>query len=315
MLLKNGEKFDIKKDKEILKKIDQLTGKKWPQVFRYIDEMYSNNPLNKRKDMPRSLNIPSMTTITDSETGQQEPLQYYATVAFKPGSDGKRIEVFGPDSIDIKERIVVHENQKDLFWFLWMNAYNVSGPSASNSKKHYFHLEDLSGEATKFVTEKGLELSAQLAILSKDNGLSDEKIREIGAAYYIPDVSKKDTDQIRKALYDMVFKPELRTGKVSPQKIKDFLEMAKSTNLVSIKSKIQTACDIGLIAYNQQKKKWYYQDEEGNQTTLICPAVNPMTARDEMYDFLNKKENINEKKAFFEEVDKALKEKKSPVAA
>jgi hypothetical protein len=310
MLLKNGEKFDIRKDKSILKKIDELTGKKWPVVFRYIDEMYSNNPLNKRKDMPRSLNIPSMTVVTDSESGQQEPLQYYSTSTFKPGADGKRHEEFGPSNIDIRERIVVQENQKDLFWFLWMNAYNVSGPSASNSKKHFFHLENLSAKATEFVTEKGLELSAQLAILSKENGLSDERIKEIGAAYYISDVDKKEADEVRKALYEQIFRVEKRTGKPNMQTIKDFIKVSKSDALVSVKSKIQTALDIGLIAYNQSKKKWYYQDHEGNQTTLICAAVNPMEARNELYDFLSKKENDGEKKSFFAEVEKALKEKR-----
>ena len=89
-LLKNGEKVSVAKDKTILKEIDKLTGKRWPVIFRYVDGMYSNNPLNKRVDMPRSLVIPTLTTMTDPETEQQEPLQYYANSVFRPGPDGKR---------------------------------------------------------------------------------------------------------------------------------------------------------------------------------------------------------------------------------
>lgn len=313
MLLINDEK--VKLTKEQLDMIKKITGGKWPVMFRYIDSLYQPNKLNNNKaDFPRSVSIPTTTPVIDPETKDQYFLKYYENSVRRPDGSGKTIEVFNPTNINVDERIVVNETQKDLFWFLWNNKLNASGPSAKLAKKHYFHLENLEQEADKFVTEKGLELSVGFAIMSNE-GMPEEQLRLVAGAYYITNADTDELSIVRKKLYNLIFLPEKRTGKPNPETLKNFNRDVKSDKTISLKSKIQRAVDLGIIKYKNEKKKWFWMDDEGNATQSICAAVNPMKAQLELFEYLNLKDKAKEAKEFMDEVDKVYKQKKAAVPA
>jgi hypothetical protein len=307
MLLLNGEKYKL--TAEDLKTIKEVTKGKWPVVFTYLPSMMKDNPINpNRKDSPRSIIIPCTTPIIDPKTKERSFLQYYSTSTFRPDGSGKRVEEYAPYSLDFIQTLIVQETQKDLFWFLYNNHHNATGPSAGLGATHYFQMEDLGKQADDFVEEKSLELSVQFAIMSSD-GLSDERLREAAAAYYIPKAHEKSISELRQALYNIVMAPDKRTRKPNIKSLQDFNKLTKGGAAITLKAKIQKAIELRIIAHKMDKKKWFWCDDEGKTTTTICPSPNAVKAPEELYEYLSKKGNEAEAKEFVAEVDKVAAER------
>lgn len=302
-IIQNGVKVDLKSDQKILAEIKKITGDKWPQVFLYIPKLLTPNHLNGgREDSPRSVVVPTLSVVTDSKSGQQEPLQYYTSSTFRDVGGVNR-EVYTPSHITFMRKITVKEGQKDLFWFLWNSKYNASGPSGKTSSTHFFYLQNTTKEATEFISTQGLELSAAVAIINESAGLPNDKIREVAAAYFIPNSSTTEPVELRKKLYELVFRVDRRLGKPNPETIKKFVKDVKSDEVLRLKSSIQKALDLNMISHNSQKKKWYYLDHEHNPTTVICDALTKMNAIDDLYSYLSRKGNEAEADEFVIQVD------------
>jgi hypothetical protein len=113
-------------------------------------------------------------------------------------------------------------------------------------------------------------------------GLSEEKLRRIAKAYFIPNIDSFTRSQVELVLEDRVFAEE-RSKKNG---LKRFLQMANADEELETKGKIQTAIDRKIIKYLPQRKMWMWIDEKGKASQEVCRITGGKSPYEALHDWM-----------------------------
>lgn len=139
--------------------------------------------------------------------------------------------------------LLLNEKEIDLIFFLTCISPFCENPlegQPSKGRKH-FMIEDKEESARHNIENEQKLARAKFMIIDREQGLSDDKIREIAESYYIPGINEMKPDEIRWAVHEKVLKP------FSSDKIDDFFERTKAGKDFEDNAIVRQALDNNII--------------------------------------------------------------------
>lgn len=281
MLYKNGSPYRLnEQEKKKLK--EKFT---FPLRMTYAENLIKNSTVNALPDQPRSINIPLRSTIRTSDGETQEWIWAHSTI-----DDVKGRRKYTPRNLPFMGKAVLTELDLELLYFLYHKSpHCVNGdPELTVKKKQYFMIEDLVKVATHKVNSKAKLARYEVMLNDDEIGLPESLLRLMAKAYFIPDVDKLHVNQVRVAI-DISVKREPKKG------IDTFMELSKSNEILTARSKIQTGIDLKLIYYWPKGRVWRWRTPDGDKPEDFCKVLAKVIPQNALIEWYNVDETFRER--------------------
>jgi hypothetical protein len=265
MLYKNGKEYAMT-DKE---KKDLLAKFTFPIYLRYPEKLIKPNRLNRLPDKPAGININLRSILNEDHT----TVEWRWARNSSQGANGQA--KFMPRIIPFQGNWTITEMELDLLYFLYykspycgnghlvmLDERNKNIPGATKqSKRASFVIEDLRQAASEKVQRRRMASRVGTMIDDPEMGLSDDRLRELATAYFVPNVDQLSIDQVRVVL-DLEVQKDRQNGH------KKFLEMCKADDIVKARVKVRRASDAGIITYNVTTRLWSFINSDESREPI-----------------------------------------------
>uniref|UniRef100_A0A6M3ILK0 Uncharacterized protein n=1 Tax=viral metagenome TaxID=1070528 RepID=A0A6M3ILK0_9ZZZZ len=269
MLYKNEEPYKLC-DTEIEKLVKHFHNK-FPVRVVYPQGRIVPSRLkhNRLPDKPNSISF-DLRSIVKTDKGS-ETWRYADSVV----TDNKGIKRFTPKKFQFKGTRFLDRNDIELIFFLLKKSeYCFKGDNQGRMVKFMF--EDLVSEAEKKAEKKTLEIRIG-TLLFGELALSEEKLRNLAKAYFIPGVDNLTLPQVR-----IVIDNKIHETQEGPDK---FFDMVDADEEIRKRVSIQKAVDMGVLKYDTEKQVWHWQTKGDKGITQICKVPPNKTFNEALYDF------------------------------
>ncbi|HUX58712.1 MAG TPA: hypothetical protein VMV77_17205, partial [Bacteroidales bacterium] len=162
----------------------------------------------------------------------------------------------------------------DLIYFLLFKSEYCKG-GMNQGKMVKFMFEDLVTEAEKKAETRVLRGKIDTLLFSKEEGLSEEKLRLVARAYFI-----KNVDEYSRAQIGSLIEQKIHASRDGTTK---FFDMVDDDIELNKRNSIQRAIDRKIIFYDMGRKTWFWSTPEG-KTELICKVPPSKSDYDAIYD-------------------------------
>lgn len=274
MLYKNGKLYELK-EREINLVHSKLN---LPVRIVYTKEQIRKNKLNPIPDKPASINIPLKVNLK-TEHGFVE-MRYAENIV--QNAEGKI--KYTPHSFSFFGDRLLTVFDIEFIWFIlfWCPYCKNNELKPEQRKRPRFEIEDAVSKAELEASVKRNVTKVNTMIYDLNVGLSEEKLRRIAKAYFIPNIDSFTRSQVELVLEDRVFAEE-RSKKNG---LKRFLQMANADEELETKGKIQTAIDRKIIKYLPQRKMWMWIDEKGKASQEVCRITGGKSPYEALHDWM-----------------------------
>ena len=272
MLYKNDVIFELSRFPKEIEAIEKHFHGKFPVKVVYPPDriIKSRLPHNKLPDKPNSISFDLMANVK-TLTGT-EVWRYAENIV----TDEKGKKHYIPKKFIFNGVRDLKRNDIELIYFLLRKSpYCLNGDNQGIKVKFVF--EDKVTEAEKKAEKKSIENKIGLLIYNKEYGLSEEKLRAIATAYFIPNVDDLTLPQVRLRIEDKIH--EKRDG------VDKFFEMVETDKEVKNRGLIQRAIDMRVIDFDKGKRIWIWQTKGKQGVSTICKIPPNETPHEALYKY------------------------------
>jgi hypothetical protein len=299
MLYKNDLPYKLAANE--IKEIEEFFHGKFPVKVTYPKDriVSSKLPHNRLPDKPASISFPLRALVkTDKGT---ETWRYAENVVVDNAGRTQYI----PANFMLEEKRFLERDDIELIYFLlkkcehrFLSDEEMKETGKAQPRRPKFMFEDLVSEAEKKVEKKKIKQKVDDLIFG-DLSFTEEKLREIAGAYFIPNVGDLAFSQVRMHLHDKIW-----STKDGPHR---FLDMVNADDELKARNSIQKAKNLGLIKFNDGSRNWVW-DVVGGKSINICKVPpNVPNATESLYDYYKGSQD------FQDDVKAALISKKVPI--
>jgi len=258
MLLKDGEKVNLKTDPEFLEKkkcIKENFG--FPVVFKANPSGLSeqvktdgNGNILSTETYMSPVRLPNMA----HEKTEDGTITWQYCPVTPPKKDGEYlINHKHKNTWYDKKVFTLDEKDMEQIFFLYFK-----NPQFRN----YFVVDDVKAEAKNKVDNKIKEAKIMSAFYGKDSVLrnDEEKLREIARAWNVANVKEKSKEQILNELETTVREQDA----LGVRTIDEFIDSTDLDYYTKVGAMIQKAEDLGMIKFDDRASCWFYVTSEGS---------------------------------------------------
>lgn len=271
MLYKNDEPYKLVQ-KEI-EAVEAFFHGKFPVKVVYPQERIVPSKLkhNRKPDKPRSISFDYKAVVMTANG--TEVWRYAENVIV---SD-KGVKKYTPKKFLFHGATWLKRNDIEKIFFL-LNKSEFCKGGKNQGPMVKFMFEDLVTEAEKRAEKKKIATKIDGLLYGDDFGLSEEKLRTVAKAYFIPGVDDYSLSQIKWQLENKI--NETKSG---PD---EFFRMVNAEDEIATRVSITKAVDFGLLVYenNNKSKRWVWKTKEGiDEICKVPPDKSPNEALYEHY--------------------------------
>jgi hypothetical protein len=260
MLEKNGYPVEMEKHrKEILK----IVGRKKRVTFQLVNSLSRVDERGRRRYKRRHL-IENVF-VSNDDKGNTVEFRYYKNKREKGNNSYSNI-AYTPEFTmfenEGKVDILLGDSQNqnlDLFWFLWNHNRKASNKNETGSKRALFYFVDENREALEFAQKMEADAEMRKLLWDKDSRLSNDELITIARALRVVGVDDMNIQRVQTEIQ--------KKCQNNPHR---FLNLQKSDKETEMKSKIQQACEAGILNFDKTKLQWYMTD--GGNSAKLCPV-------------------------------------------
>lgn len=255
-----------------------------PVRLVYTREQVKKSKLNPVPDKPASINIPLKVNLRTVK-GLTE-YRYAENIV----QDAKGNIKYTPHSFSFFGDALLTELDIEFIWFIlfWCPYCKNNKLKPEQRKRPRFEIEDAVTKAEIEASQKRDITRVNTMIYDRDVGLSEEDLRKIAKAYFIPNVDDLTRAQVELTLESKIFTEERR----KKEGFKRFLDMAKAKDQLETKGKIQTAVDREIMKYFPPRKMWMWLDENGKGSQEICRITGGKSPYEALHDWMGANEEF-----------------------
>jgi hypothetical protein len=299
MLYKNEEPYKLAANE--IKEVETYFHNKFPVKVTYPKDriQQSKLPHNRLPDKPASISFPLRSVV---RTDKGIETWRYAENVVIDNVGGKR---YMPAKFMLEEKRLIDRSDIELIYFLlrksehrFLSEEDLKEKGAKQPNRPKFMFEDLVSEAEKRVEKKKLQQEVD-ALIFGDMAFSEEKLREVAGAYFIPGLNDLAFAQVRMQLHDKIW-----STKDGPHK---FFDMVNAEDELKARNSIQKAKNLGLLKFNDSSRNWFWEVIGGKSINICKIPPNVPNATEALYDYYKGSQD------FQEDVKSALISKKVPV--
>lgn len=257
MLLRDGEKVDLKTDKEF------ADAKKWikenfgfPVIFKvhpsYLTEQIKTDG-NGNILSTETYMCPIRLPNTAHERTEDGTITWQYCPVTPPKRDGEfMIQPKHKNTWFYDKVFKLDEKDMEFIFFLYYKNHKF---------KSYFVVDDVKQEAKAKVDNKIKEAKIMRIFYGEDSILlkDEEKLREIARAWNIPNVKQRTRDQILNDLETAVREQDA----LGIRTIDEFIEATSLDYYTKVGATIQKAEDLGMIKFDDRSSCWFYVTSDG----------------------------------------------------
>lgn len=282
MLYVNKELYQLsKKDIELIKSKLHL-----PIRIVYTSEQIKPSKLNPVPDKPASISIPLKSSLRTKEG----LMEYRYAENIVQDSTGKTRYI--PHTFPFFGDRLLTEYDIEFIWFIyfWCPYCKNNSLQPEQRKRSRFEIEDTITNAELKADRKREIAKVNSMIYDYKVGLSEENLRKIGKAYFIPNVDGLTRAQVELAVENIVFAEE-RNKKGG---FKRFLDISHADSELESKGKIQKALDRGIIRFVSQRRMWVWLDDQGNSSEEICRITGGRSPFEALHNWMGANKEFRE---------------------
>jgi len=162
-----------------------------------------------------------------------------------------------------------------IYFLLNKSEYCKGGMNEGPMVKFMF--EDLVTEAEKKVAVKKIQTKIDNLLYGDDFGLTEEKIRAVATAYFVPNV-----DTLRLAQVKIILNEKINATKEGPE---EFFRMVNADEEIKARVSLQKTSDKGIIKHDGVKKAWFWKGTGDNKDSLICKVPTNKSPNEALYEY------------------------------
>lgn len=244
----------------------------------YTSEQIRKSRLNPVPDKPASINIPLKVNLKTLH-GFKE-YRYAENVVQDAAGKIK----YTPHSLPFFGDRVLTELDIEFIWFIlfWCPYCKNNKLTPEQRKRPRFEIEDAVTKAELEAAAKRNIAKVNTMIYDLDVGLSEENLRKIAKAYFIPNVDKLTRAQVELTIEGRIFAEE----KAKRHGLKRFLQLSDADEELENRGKIQSALDREIIIYVPTKKMWAWVNEKNKPGQEICRITGGANSHDALHDWM-----------------------------
>ena len=271
MLYKNDEQYKMtpQEFKDLKKKFP-----KFPILLIYpaVRVKPSRSKHNRLPDKPNSISFPFTATVK-TDTGAD--VWRYADNKII-GTNGRTI--WQPHNLILRGSMILQSTDIEMIYWLVKCCPFLEGGENWNKKVPKCVIEDLVGAAEKKAIKEEEMATVKAMIYSSKMGIGEKKLRLLAKAYFINDVEELSFAQVKLAVENTISRD--KNGGVSK-----FLEMAEASQVMEVRSNLQSAIDTKVITYMVAKKTWAWVTGNGLKNQPICQIGAVADPAEALYDY------------------------------
>ena len=273
MLYKNDVIFELSRFPKEIEAIEKHFHGKFPVKVVYPPEriVKSKLPHNKLPDKPNSISfdlVDNVKTPTGTETWR-----YTENVI----TDLRGKKRYLPKKFIFNGARELKRNDIELIFFLLRKSSYCRGGDNQGTKVK-FMFEDKITEAEKKAEKKAIENKIGLLLYNKEYGLSEERLRAVAMAYFIPNISNLTLAQVRLRIDDKIHETKNGADK--------FFEMVNEEKEINDRGLIQRAMDMEAIHFDMAKRTWSWKVSGEKGMSLICKIPPNESPHEALYKYL-----------------------------
>lgn len=273
-LFKDGERIDLKTDKDYLEK------KKWiednigfPVVFKRRESWITTQVNGDGESLTYAppFIIPNVSTVV-TEDGREE-WRWCPIVPKRDASGEYKFPREFRTTHYTKRMFSMNKNEMDKIYYLYFK---------DSQFKAYYEVDDAKGEADAKLVNKIKEAKIYGAFYGENSVLLNDKqkLRKIARAWNISRIESMTDAQILAELEEKVRNED----KQGIRTVDEFLESTQLSEYIDKAAIVQQAEDVGAIIYDEKTSFWFYSDGNGTLKDKLCEVSKQK--RDHKYEIL-----------------------------
>lgn len=278
MLYKNDETYKLS-PKEI-EAVEAFFHGKFPVKVTYPPNRIIPSRLkhNRKPDQPRSISF-DYKAVVRTPNGT-EIWRYAENVTVNE----KGVKKYTPKKFLYFGSRWLQRNDIELIYFLLRKSeFRLISEEELKENKHLaqsatpkFVFEDLVTEAEKRAEKKKLQTKIDGLLYGEDYGLSEEKLKELAGAYFIPNVESLSLAQIKWRI-----ESKINETKSGPD---EFFRMVNADDEIKKRLSITNAMNMGFLVYENtgKLKRWVWKTKNGIDP--ICKVPPNKTPNEALYE-------------------------------
>lgn len=274
MLFENGKPYELtqRQISIVYKKLNL------PIRIVYTSEQIKKSRLNPVPDKPASINLPLKVNLRTVE-GYKE-YRYAENIVQDPAGKTK----YTPHSLAFFGDKLLTEYDIEFIWFIlfWCPYCKNNELEPQQRKRARFEIEDAVTKAELESAVKRNIAKVNTMIYDLDVGLSEENLRKVAKAYFIPGIDKLTRSQVELVLEGRIFAEE-RSKK---QGLKRFLQLTNADEELATRGKIQAAIDQDILKYVPTKSMWAWLNDKGKPGQEICRITGGTNPYEALHDWM-----------------------------